>query len=443
MAAFQSLKIPLGQDGEVFAALDLGTGNASCYIGRLLMGGGLGADFPATDVPGAAQTASQGVGPSGMVELTADAPLDTAISRAAKMVGERPLRAIASVGGTALTCRKVAVDLAIEGHTILEEDVSACLKEGARQAATPDCQPLHIWPTGYIIDGQNRVTDPRGLAGEILSVELTSLNAPKALLRSITDAMMRAQLDVSDFLAAPYAAGIATLLDDEMQLGALCLDMGAKTTSFAVFENNVLHAAGVVPVGGAHITSDIAKAFSMPIEDAERLKVLNGTAMIEPGAEELSWQTGTLSPYRESQEVTLPNLAQVIAPRLEETLEMVRDKLAAIGMPTGINRVVITGGASQIGGAVEMAEKVLGMKGRSGKLLQSYGAPEAASGPAFAVCAGLMDHVGAGLKIQAALNDAGKGRYPGVMRRMLNSPVKATGTGGRIGTIQNWLRDRF
>ncbi len=446
---FRTLKTPLGQDGDPFAVLDIGTGNTACFIGRLLTGAGLGQDFPGADIIGAGHAASQGVGTSGIIELNADQAIEAAVSRAASMAGERPIRAMAAIGGTALSCRKIAVDLGIEGHCVLDEDVTSCLKEGARRAAEGDTVPLHIWPTGYAIDGRGGIVDPRGLAGDVLTVELTAINAPRALMRSITDALMRAHLEVSDFLAAPYAAGIATLLDDEMQLGALCLDMGARTSSFAAFENGVLQSAGVIPIGGGHITSDIAKAFSMPIEDAERLKVMNGTAIIEPGAETTSWQTPTLSPYRESQEIDLPSLAQVIAPRLEETFEMVADKLAKSGSnsATGLSRVVLTGGASQIGGAVEMAEKILGMKARLGKPLTAFGAPEATSGPSFAVCAGLVDHVAGGMESSAVPDLSDRPLTRRTVRRVLGAgasyQVPATGTDGPLTSLRGWLKERF
>jgi cell division protein FtsA len=243
-------------------------------------------------------------------------------------------------------------------------------------------------------------------------------------------AVERCHLEVEAMVASPYVAGHAVLADDEADLGAAVIDMGAGTTTIAAFQaGRLIHVDGFA-LGGHHVTMDLARGLNARIADAERIKTLYGT-VLSGGSDERDMIT--VPPLNEhereqAQFVSRATLVTIIKPRVEEILEMVRDRLAA--SPIAADRrshVVITGGASQLDGLPELATRMLGRPVRLGRPLGIAGAPEAAKGPAFAVAAGLLVYP------QAAHLE-----HFEVRKRQL-----MTGTGGYFARVGRWLRESF
>jgi cell division protein FtsA len=217
------------------------------------------------------------------------------------------------------------------------------------------------------------------------------------------------------------AAGMATLVEDERQLGATVLDMGGGTTGMAVFaEGQLLHTAQL-PIGGAHVTNDIARVLTTPVAHAERLKTLYGSAQASPD-DEREMLPVPLVGEEEHQLTNVPRsmVVNIIRPRLEETFEMVKERLdgSGLGRMAG-SRVVLTGGASQLSGAREMAARILGRQVRHGKPAALRGLPDSASGPAFATAVGLLAWSAGGGRGMADINLEAEGPT-GLVRRIVN-----------------------
>jgi cell division protein FtsA len=194
--------------------------------------------------------------------------------------------------------------------------------------------------------------------------------------------------------ASPFAAGLATLVDDERELGAVCVDMGGGTTSLAAFaEGRLMHTAQL-PVGGWQVTNDLARVLSTPITHAERLKTMHGSVL------ESAEDRGEMLPVpmvgeEDDQIARVPRemIVKIIRPRLEESFELLRDRLEASGLPGEFRRrLVLTGGASQLIGVRELAARVLGrdVTVRLGRPRLVRGLPETASGPGFSGAIGLL-----------------------------------------------------
>jgi cell division protein FtsA len=232
-------------------------------------------------------------------------------------------------------------------------------------------------------------------------------------------------------VASPYVAGLAVLADDEADLGAAVVDMGAGTTTMAVFlGGRLIHLQGFA-LGGQHVTMDIARGLNARIADAERIKTLYGTVLVG-GSDERDMIT--VPPISEDEReqpqfVSRAVLGQIIKPRVEEILEMVRDRLAA-GPFAAAQRgqVILTGGASELTGLPDLAARVLGRPVRVGRPLGIAGLPDAAKGPAFAVASGLLIYP------QAAHLEHFEPRR----KRQL-----AAGTGGYFARVGRWLRESF
>jgi cell division protein FtsA len=188
------------------------------------------------------------------------------------------------------------------------------------------------------------------------------------------------------------ASGLAALVGDERELGATVIDMGGGTTSMAVFaEGQVLHTAQL-PIGGMHVTNDIARMLSTSVAHAERLKALYGNCQGSPDDDRELLPVPQVG-EDEHQIAKIPRslLINVIRPRMEEIFEMVKDRLETAGLGNaGGNRVVLTGGASQLGGVRELAAQMLERNVRLGKPNAMVGLPDSATAPNFATLAGLL-----------------------------------------------------
>ena len=235
-------------------------------------------------------------------------------------------------------------------------------------------------------------------------------------------------------MATPYASGLAALVDDELEMGAACIDMGGGTTTISVFSDGKFVYADAIPVGGNHVTMDLARGLSTRLENAERLKVMHGSAL--PGSADDRDVVSVPADRRRRhatcrQQVPRSAMARIIRARIDETLEIVRDRLSQSGYGNAVGkRVVLTGGSSQLAGLPEAARRILGRNVRIGRPLGVAGLPEAAKGPAFSAAVGLLI-------------------YPQVAE--ISNAVRAeaapcrgmTGTGGTFQRMSQWFRDSF
>jgi cell division protein FtsA len=245
-----------------------------------------------------------------------------------------------------------------------------------------------------MLDGSGGLSDPRGMSGGRLGCDMHVLSVSAAPLRNLAQCVRRADLELAGVVAAPYAAGLSSLVEDEQRLGAACVDMGAGTTALSIFLRGHLIHADSVRLGGDHVTLDIAQGLGMSAADAERLKTFHGGAVATGLDDRELIEAPTLGEDAEEshdrRRISRAVLIGVIRPRLEETLETVRDRLRAAGfehLPG--RRIVLTGGAAQLPGLEEAAQRILGRRTRIGRPMRMAGLPQNAAGPAFAAAVGL------------------------------------------------------
>ncbi|MBC7635435.1 MAG: cell division protein FtsA, partial [Acetobacteraceae bacterium] len=221
-------------------------------------------------------------------------------------------------------------------------------------------------------------------------------DAATTALRTLDACLARGDLEISELVAAPMAAAQAVLDRDERQLGVTVLDMGGGTTGMAVYTNGHLQYTAQLPLGGVHVTRDIANVLSTPPAHAERLKTMFGNAEGSPDDDREFLPVPQVGEEDEQiHKVPRSMVVNIIKPRLEETFELVRQRLEQEGLGRAAgHRVVLTGGASQLSGMSDLAQRVLGRQVRIGRPVLPRGLPDAASGPAFATLIGLLDWAG-------------------------------------------------
>ncbi|MEN9894950.1 MAG: cell division protein FtsA, partial [Pseudomonadota bacterium] len=215
----------------------------------------------------------------------------------------------------------------------------------------------------------------------------------KTALKNLELCINRAHLSVEGMVATPYASGLAALVDDEVELGCACIDMGGGTTTISVFTQGKLVHTDAVSLGGHHITTDLARGLSTRIEDAERLKVVHGSALPTSADDRDIVAVPPIGEDDQDQPTHVPRslISRIVKARIDETLELIRDRIQKSGFsPIVGKRIVLTGGASQLTGLPEVARRILTRNVRIGRPLGVSGLPAAAKGPAFSTTVGLM-----------------------------------------------------
>jgi cell division protein FtsA len=289
-----------------------------------------------------------------------------------------------------------------------------------------DRQVIHSIPVGFSVDDSRGILDPRGMVGERLGVNMHIVTAAAASVRNHTASIGRAHLAIEAMVVSPYAAGLACLAEDETELGVTVIDMGGGTTTIGVFFGGNLVFADAVPVGGTHVTNDIARGLATPLAHAERMKALFGSAISSTLDEREMIAVPQIGEEEDGHVNHVPKslLVSVIAPRIEETFELVRNRLDASGCDKiAGRRVVLTGGACQLHGVRELAGLILDKQVRIGRPMRINGLAESTHGPAFSTAAGLLHF---------ALSERAEAPRPIRLPR-----------GGIIGRAGQWLRENF
>ena len=414
----------------LIAALDIGTTKVCCLIARLSGEKGPGPEN-ALEIKGIGHQVSQGLRSGTIVDLDeTEASIRSTVEAAEQMAGENIQGVVVNLSGGQPSSRLIAYEISIAGHEIGDADLRRILDPSVlKNGLAKERELIHTIPVGYSIDGNRGVRDPRGMFGERLGVNMHVISALSGPLRNLETGVVRCHLDVDDKVVSSYASGLATLVEDEIQLGVTCIDMGGGTTTISVFFDGELVHTDYIPIGGVHVTNDIARGLSTPLSQAERMKTLYGSAMATSADDREVIKAPLVGEEKTSEASHIPRsmLVGIIRPRIEETMEMVRDRLEAAGFDKiAGRRLVITGGASQLPGVREMASSIINKQVRMGRPKTLEGMAEAIAGPAFSTSVGLLHY---------AISN--KAEAPSAA---YCPPEQMTRGFGRLG---QWLRENF
>lgn len=373
------------------ATLDIGTTKIVCMIATPDEHG----EFT---VVGVGHQLARGIKSGVIIEISeACTSITAAVHAAEQMAGVTIEDVIVSVNGTNLKSRNVAVELDVLADGVSDQDIADVIQEGCASLESSDASVLHYFPTQYTLDSARNLRDPRGMIGKKLGADLQIITAREQYLRNLSQCIARAHLNIAEYVMVSHASAMAVLERDEMDLGVTVIDMGGGVTSFSVFANGRNIYSDSIPVGGNHVTSDIAQGLSTSLHNAERLKTLHGSAINSVKDSEVMIDVPQLGEREDDDEpTTMPRamLVGVIRPRMEEIFEMIRGKLEQAGVDKiAGRRCVLTGGASQMLGVGDLAARMLGKQVRKGKPLPVPGLAEAVSGPAFSGVIGMLRYV--------------------------------------------------
>ena len=411
-----------GKRTEIVGLLDIGTSKIACLIAALGPGDGSGPGSRAK-VLGVGHLRSKGLKGGVITDLTeAEAAIRATIAQAERMARVTLEEVFVSVSCGRLQSSNFAATADIDGGAVRAEDIER-LMGGARSWAERDGRTLiHLNRIGFRLDGVAGSNDPRGLAAERLSADMHTVAADEGPIRNLLLVVEHCYLTVRALVAAPYASAIAVTSEEERRLGVTCFDIGGGTASVAAFvEGHFIHAA-TVPMGGHHITHDIAHALQTPLAEAERIKTLYGT-MIPAQSDEHEAFSYALAGEEDGARgrATKAQRADIIRPRVANILGLVRERMDTAGVSAYAGqRVVLTGGTSGLVGLGEFAANTLGRPVRVARP-QVGGLPQGVSSPAFSTVAGLLAVAAAGGEQAAAYGDARGAGYFGRVGQWLKA----------------------
>ncbi|WP_029353043.1 cell division protein FtsA [Bosea sp. 117] len=419
----------------VVGALDVGTSKIVCVIARLKPRDSsdvLRRRTHAVEIMGIGHTRAHGMKGGTVVDMDrAEQSIRRAVDAAERMAGVQIASVIVSMAGGRLGSQHYAAEVDLPDPSVAEGDIRRVLDAASTFAVAQGRAVLHALPVGYALDGVSGISEPRGMLGRRLGVDLHVVTAEASAARNLLLCVERCHLGVEAMVAAPYAAALSTLADDEAQLGVTLIEFGAGTTTVSVVsQGHCVHVDGVA-LGGQHVTNDVARGLSTRLSEAERIKTLHGgvTAVTADERDMLTVPSISDDERDLPQAVPKSRLMHIIRPRVEETIELVRDRLVASGHAADAGqRIVLTGGAAQLMGLPELVGQILGPQVRIGRPLGISRLPEAARGASFSVATGLLVYPQvAGLEHFEA-------------RRRRASHASADGYFSRVG---NWLREAF
>jgi cell division protein FtsA len=385
----------------VVAILDVGTSKIACLVLRF---DGIETDREADGVGsmagqsrfrviGAATTRSRGVrfGEIAVMNETERA-IRTAVQAAQKMANVRVDHVIACFSGAEPRSYGLAGEWNLQDSVVSEQDVAQVLAACDVPDFGEGREILHAQPVNFALDHRSGLGDPRGQIGNRLACDMHMLSVDASVVQNLLYCIKRCDLELAGIASSAYVSAISSLVEDEQELGAACIDLGGGASGISIFMKKHMIYADSVRMGGDHVTSDISKGLQVPLVVAERIKTKHGGVhatgmddreMIEIGGDSGDWE-------KDRRQISRTELIGIMRPRVEEILEEVRARLDVAGFDSlPSQQIVLTGGASQIPGLDGLASRILGQRVRMGRPMRVQGLPQAATGPAFSSAVGL------------------------------------------------------
>lgn len=376
------------------AILDIGSTKVACLIAEVRSDG--------TTIPvGSGVEACTGVRKGAVVDMDETVrAIRAAVENAEKSCDVRVEAVSAGVTGDHIRFVPGEGQAMVGGaaRAITAGDVQRAVENSRSVPLAHDEEVLDVIPWSYRVDGRDGLSRPVGIVGSRLAVRSHVVVGSAAPVRTLAEAVERADLELSELILEPLAAGKAALSDSEREVGTILLDIGGNATNVALFHDGVLHGFGLVPIGSWHVTSDLSKLLRTSMEDAERLKIRFGTTQhTEISEEELVEvrQLGSPTPRLLRRKL----LAEIIHPRMMELLAMARSVVEHFGhkrlLPGG---VVLAGGGSKLDGVLALAATV--MDGASVRMaaVEDGGPCIPSNGPEWMTPIGLLQCAGEGMR---------------------------------------------
>jgi cell division protein FtsA len=406
---------------DIVVGLDIGTTKVTAIVAEIV-------DDREIYVIGIGEAVSRGLKKGVVVNIEQTTrSVSQAVAEAEKMADVVIDYVYVGVAGAHISSfnSKGVVALGGEDKDIVQADVSRAIEATKTVVIPPNREIIHIIPRSYTVDEEQGIRDPVGMSGIRLEVDCHIVVAAVTSVQNLIKSCGRAHLDVANIVLQPVASAEAVLTDDERELGVCLVDIGGGTTDIAIFHGGSIIHSAVIPVGGSHVTSDVAVGLRTTTARAEELKIKYGSCLADLVDSKKSMEVVNAG-GDDSRNVPVATLVDIIGPRTEEMFELVLHEIVRSGcrdfLPAG---VVITGGASQLRGIMKTAEEILGLSIRLGKPQRVKGLSEKVDSPKYATGLGLI-------------------RYAMINKQAEQLPAEGSSLFGAVlEQMKNWFGDFF
>jgi cell division protein FtsA len=412
---------------DTIAVVDIGSSKIACLIGQREPSLGI-------KIIGSGISVSHGLKCGAVVDMeAAEKGIRSAVAYAEKKASVTVQSVHVNVAIKSIRSKNLSVQTEFATGIVNDGSCKRVLDYSLAEISQPENTILHAIPLNWSVDDERGILDPRGMFGNRLGVDMHCVTAGIGPLRNLAHCVERSHLNMSTVMVSPYAAGIGVLTSDERDLGVALIDMGGGITTVSIFHDNNLINVDALPIGGKNVTLDIARGLTTPLEAAERIKRVYGSALHGSDDDSVMIPCPPMGAQDELSYHPHELLTSIIRSRVEETFEILKEKIWNSGQEVNFRRIVLTGGGSQLNGVRELAEYVFNKKVRIGLPHGVMGLSEATSEPEFSVVVGLLKH---------AFDEAGEA---------ISGPPDLSGQkyrtkryiGNPLGKALYWLKENF
>lgn len=411
---------------DIIVGIDIGSSNIRTIITQV---------FPEEEMPriiGVGVAGSAGIRKGVVVDLEETIrSINESVEKAEANSGRIVEKAIVNLGGGHITSQESKGVIAVgraDGE-VTEDDIARVINAAQAISIPANKEIVHVIPRSYSLDDQKGIKDPLGMNGVRLEVDAMIIEGATPFVRNIIKCFEQSKIKLDSFVLSPLAAAKATLSKRQKELGVALVDIGGGTTSIAVFEENDLLHTAVLPIGGGHITNDIAIGLRTSIEVAEKVKLEYGNAQPKEIGKKEDIDLSVIDPNEEGT-VSRHHVAEIIEARLEEIFLLVNKELKSIGreklLPAG---VVLTGGTSKLPGTVDLAKNTLALPAQAGFPVPLGGLVDKVDDPSFATAVGL---------VLWGLEGLAYGKRGGMEKNKITSAISGS-VGSSVDSMRKWI----
>lgn len=373
---------------RLVVGLDVGTTKVACLVANMVD------DY--IEIIGLGTAPSRGLAKGVVVDIGRTIQsIRKAVEEAENMADVRIREAYVGIAGKHIRSinNSATVSITRPDRIISPQDVRRVVEAARTMPLSPDVELIHVIPRQYIVDGQEGITDPVGMTGTRLEVDVHIVLGSVTAVHNLVRCVETLGIGIGQIVLEPLASAMAVLSSAEKELGVMLLDCGGGTTDISVFRGGDIWFSKTIPIAGEHITNDITVGLQTPLEEAERVKKIYGTCLVDSVGDDEKIEVSTIG-GEGTKQVSRKKLAKVIEPRVEEILDLAMQEVEDAGyrdlIPAGM---VITGGTALLNGISGFAERRYGIPARIGSIPHGiHGLRDIVESPIYATGIGLLKY---------------------------------------------------
>ena len=372
------------EHNKMIVGLDIGTSKVVAIVGELTPDGNI-------EVVGVGCHQSRGLKKGVVVNIESTVQsIQRAVEEAELMAGCQIHSVYAGIAGSHIQSMNSHGIVAIRDREVVQADLDRVIDAAQAVAIPADQRILHILPQEYIIDDQEGVKEPVGMAGVRLEAKVHLVTCAVNAAQNIEKCVRRCELEVDDIILEQLASSHSALTEDEKELGVCLVDIGGGTTDIAIFTDGSIRHTAVIPIAGDQVTNDIAMALRTPTQNAEEIKIKYACALTQLAKADETINVPSVGD-RPPRSLSRQALAEVVEPRYDELFSLVQAELRRSGFEDLIAAgVVLTGGTAKMEGVVELAEEIFHMPVRLAPPQGVTGLTDVVTNPIFSTAVGLL-----------------------------------------------------